>query len=199
MLSRRALLLLTGAMVLVSKVPAFAQAPGVSAFVQEFGNELVAVVNGEGELADKERRLRPLIDKAVDVEAIARFSLGRFVSKTTPEQMAEYNRLFHDVLINNITSKIGEYRGVTFQLTGTASKRGDDTLVGSIVQRPNNAPNNVRWVVTETSAGPKIVDVVAEGTSLRLTQRSDYAAYMSQHDYSIDSLLKAMRNQVSAG
>ncbi len=29
------------------------------------------------------------------------------------------------------------------------------------------------------SGSPKIVDVIAEGTSLRLTQRSDYASYLA--------------------
>ena len=197
-LTRRGLMLLGAVAFVAASIPASAQSSGDSAFVETFGNQLVSVVNGEGELSQKEKRIRPLIDQALDVDSIARFCLGRFLARATPEQVSEYTRLFHDVLVNNIVSKIGEYRGVSFRLTGTEAKRGDDTIVGSIVLRPNNAPNNVRWVVTNTAGGPKIVDVVAEGTSLRLTQRSDYAAYMSQHDYNIDSLLKAMRTMIGA-
>jgi phospholipid transport system substrate-binding protein len=54
----------------------------------------------------------------------------------------------------------------------------------------------VQWVVDEVDGHPKIVDVVAEGTSLRLTQRSDYGSYLQQHGDSVDALIAAMRRQV---
>ena len=85
-----------------------------SAFIQDFGVKLVSVVNGGGSLPEKEQQLRPLIDSTVDVDTIARFCLGRYASVASPQQASEFTRLFHAVLVNNITSKIGEYRGVTF-------------------------------------------------------------------------------------
>ena len=114
----------------------------------------------------------------------------------TPQQLAEFTSLFHAVLVNNITSKIGEYRGVSFRM-GEASMRGSEAYVATVVQRPNNAPTNVRWVVSTASGSPKIVDVIAEGTSLRLTQRSDYSSYLSHNGNSIDSLLSAMKRQTA--
>ena len=175
-----------------------AQDAGAAAFVQGFGNQLVAVVNGDGSLQDKQSRVRPLIDQAVDVDTIAKFCLGRFASTSTPQQVGEFTRLFHGVLVNNITSKIGEFRGVTFRLADT-SLRGNEAYVGTVVQRPNTAPTNVRWVVSTANGSPKIVDVVAEGTSLRLTQRSDYASFLSRNGNNVDALLAAMRRQVSSG
>jgi phospholipid transport system substrate-binding protein len=63
--------------------------------------------------------------------------------------------------------------------------------------RPNNPPTAVDWIIANPSADPKIVDVVAEGTSLRLTQRQDYASYLTHNNGSIDALIAAMKNQVS--
>ena len=201
MMTRRDILLFAVATAaVVATGPAFAQAGSepASAFVRSFGQKLVDVVNGEGSLSEKGTRLRPLIDQNVDVDAIARFCLGRFSNTATPQQVSEFTKLFHSVLVDNISSKLGEYRGVTFTMGG-ASQRGGETLVSTVVQRPNNAPNNVQWVVDTASGAPKIVDVVAEGTSLRLTQRSDYASYMSQHGNSVAALISAMRAQVNAG
>lgn len=42
------------------------------------------------------------------------------------------------------------------------------------------------------------MDVVAEGTSLRLTQRADYASFIVHNNDSIQALLEAMRRQVSS-
>ncbi len=201
MLTRRILLASATAAVALGAMPAppaHAQDAGAAAFVQSFGDRLVAVVNGEGSLPEKEQRIRPLIDQAVDVDAIAKFCLGRFINMSSPQQVNEFTQLFHGVLVNNITSKIGEYRGVTFRM-GDTSMRGTEAYVGTLVQRPNSAPTNVRWVVSTAAGSPKIVDVVAEGTSLRLTQRSDYASFLSHNGNSVDALLAAMKRQVAAG
>lgn len=198
MLTRRALLIFSAAtlaLVGAGNLPVHA-ASDPTAFVQNFGKNLTDVVNGDASMSDKQKRLRPLIDADVDVDTIARFCLGRYTGTSSPAQIAEFTKLFHAVLINNITSKIGDYRGVTFAV-GTANVRGGETVVSSVVTRPNNAPNNVQWIVNTASGSPKIVDVVAEGTSLRLTQRSDYASYLSQHGNNVDALIAAMKAQVS--
>jgi phospholipid transport system substrate-binding protein len=44
---------------------------------------------------------------------------------------------------------------------------------------------------------PKIIDVIAEGTSLRLTQRQDYASYLTRNNNSVDALIDAMRQQIA--
>ncbi len=200
MLTRRALLAFgaASAAALVLRVPAFAQAGGAATnFVQSFGTQLIGVVNGPGDLAEKQAALLPLIDRAVDVNGIALFCLGRFARTATPAQTTEFTRLFHAVLVKNISSRIGQYKGVTFRATNT-TQRGDEALVGTLVQRPNNAPNNVQWVVSEVAGAPRIVDVVAEGTSLRLTQRSDYASFLSQHGNNVEALLDAIKRQVES-
>ncbi len=199
MLTRRSSFFLSAAIAafLACQAPASAQSDPATTFVHDFGARLIDVVNGDAPLAQKEQQLLPLIDHDVDVDAIARFCLGRFAKDATPQQIAEFTQLFHRVLLENITSKLGQYRGVSFRML-TSSTRGGEVLVGTVVQRPNNAPNNVQWVVSTASGVPKIIDVVAEGTSLRLTQRSDYASYLARNGNSVDALIEAMRKQLAA-
>ena len=205
MLTRRALLTLGAACSVLALTPGGLLSPaqaqsagGAAGFIEGFGNQLVAVVNGNASLSEKQQTLRPLIDQAVDVDTIARFCLGRYVNMASSQQLSEFTKLFHAVLVENITSKIGEYRGVTFKMADTVT-RGSDAEVGTIVTRPNEAPTNVRWVVSMASGSPKIIDVIAEGTSLRLTQRSDYSSFLSHHANDVSSLITAMRQQVAPG
>lgn len=170
---------------------------GATAFVKSAGDRLVAVINGPGSLQQRQSQLVQIIEIAVDVDAVAKFCLGRFWRTATAEQQKQYTALFHNVLINNITSKLGEYQGVN--LTVLQSQAREDTvLVTSLVERPNNPPTKVEWVVSEESGSPRVVDVIAEGTSLRLTQRSDYAAYLSRNSNNIQALIDAMRQQLAA-
>jgi phospholipid transport system substrate-binding protein len=201
MLTRRHMLVCTAmtGLLIAAGPHAWAQSASTAdatAFVVKLGNDLISVVNGPGTYEEKKRRLQPLIESAVDVDGIARFCLGRFVRTATPDQLQIYTHLFHDVLINNITGKIGEFQGVTFRPT-TTSQRDGETLVGTLISRPNQQPNNVQWVVVPVGGQLKVTDVVAEGTSLRLTQRADYAAYLSRNSNNIDALIAAMKQQVA--
>ena len=49
----------------------------------------------------------------------------------------------------------------------------------------------------QRATDPKIIDVIAEGTSLRITQRDDYASFLSQHGDNLDALLEGLRRQIS--
>ena len=199
MLTRRRLLLLTAAVLAMRPASrAFAESASdrAAAFVKKVGDQLVGIVNGPGSEQDKRHRLQEVIDGAVDVDGVARFCLGRYWRTATPEQQKQYMALFHDVLVNSITGKLGEYQGVRLTL-GRTQSREDTQAVSSVVERPNNPPSQVEWVISEATGSPKIVDVVAEGTSLRLTQRSDYAAYLAQHNNNMQSLIEAMKQQVA--
>jgi phospholipid transport system substrate-binding protein len=197
MTSRRFLTLLPLAIaVFGTPMVSSAAADDATAFISNMTSELTGIVNSNGPISEKQRRISAIIDTSVDVPEIARFCLGRFWRTASPAQQKTYISLFHDVLVNDVTGKLGEYQGVKVTITG-ARKRDDSTFVSSIVERPNNPPSRVDWVVREGSSGPKLVDLVAEGTSLRLTQRNDYAAYVTHNNNSIDALLDAMKQHLT--
>ena len=202
MLTRRTFLLLTGALAAAAAMPrfttpAFAEdAEAAAAFVRSTGDRLVAVVNGPGSLQDKRERMQGIINSTVDVDGVARFCLGQFWNRATPQQQQQYTALFHEVLMNNITGNLGQYRGVRFEM-GRSQQRGDIYVVNTVVERPNNPPTKVEWMISTASGSPRIVDVVAEGTSLRLTQRSDYASYITRNGNSVQALIDAMKQQAA--
>jgi phospholipid transport system substrate-binding protein len=202
MLHRRQVLTLAAAGLALTVLPgtrhsAWAQSGSkATAFVKSTGDKLVAVVNGPGTPQSKRQELTQIIDSAVDVDGVARFCLGRFWRTATPQQQKRYVALFHQVLVTNITGKLGEYQGVSFTV-GRSRNQGDEEIVSTVVERPNNPPTNVDWVISDPSDNPKIIDVVAEGTSLRLTQRQDYASFLAHNNGNVDALITAMERQVS--
>jgi phospholipid transport system substrate-binding protein len=176
--------------------PARAADPDTAAaFVDAMLKELLGIANGASPQEAKRAALARVVATKVDVDAVARFCLGRFWRTATPQQQAEYTALFASALVKNISDKVGEYQGVTYTL-GRAIRREADIAVTSIVNRPGNAPNKVDWVV-EAEGAPKVIDVIAEGTSLRLTQRSDYAAFLSRNGNSVQALIDALKQQAA--
>lgn len=178
--------------------PARAADPEAAAtFVDTMLRELLTIANGSGTLETKRAALARVVDARVNVEAVARFCLGRFWRTASAPQQAEYTQLFRRWLIRSVTEKVGEYQGVTYTM-GKAAKREADVAVSTIVNRPGNAPNKVDWVV-DADGPPRVIDVIAEGTSLRLTQRSDYAAFLSRNGSNVQTLIDALKQQAAAG
>jgi phospholipid transport system substrate-binding protein len=164
--------------------------------VQQTGDKLVSVVNGTMSTPDKRRALTQIIEASVDVDSVARFCLGRFWRTASVDQQKRFVNAFHEVLVTNISSKLGEYQGVKLTVQH-ARMQDDDAIVTTTVERPNNPQTTVDWVIEQPTTNPKIVDVLAEGTSLRLTQRQDYASYLTRNNNDVDALINAMKQQTA--
>lgn len=80
---------------------------------------------------------------------------------------------------------------------GLARAAEDTEIVITTIERPNNPTYQVDWVVSTSTGSPKIVDLLAGGTSLRLTQSSDFAAYLARHQYNIHELIEGMRQLIA--
>ncbi|MGE4481039.1 MlaC/ttg2D family ABC transporter substrate-binding protein [Acidocella sp.] len=165
-------------------------------FIQDSGNKLVAIVNGNASRADKATQLRNLVDQIVEVDQIGDYVLGRYVNVATPAQKQQFQTLFHQLLSYNITYQIKAYEGVSFTVNG-ATPQGNDVLVDTTVTAPGKAPADVGWVVEEKAGQPKIIDVIVAGTSLRITTRNDYAGVITDHGGQVSALLSAMQNQIT--
>ena len=179
--------------------PAMAQADiGRAAnFIQTTGQDLVAAINDtRADLATRRLRVAAVLRKAVDIDGVGRFILGRWWRQATPQEQAEYVKLFEETLIRNLSARFGEYQGVRFSLGRSQQRTEDDVLVNTIIERPNSAPFALDWRVGEIGGQPKVVDVIAEGTSLRLTQRSEYSSVIQQNNGSVAALLAAMKRQI---
>lgn len=169
-----------------------------TAFVQSAGNELVAAINDPRlDLVTRRDRVAAVLRRTIDIEGTGRFILGRYVRQASPAELAEYNRLFDDIIVRNLSARFGEYRGVRFTLGRSQQRTEEDVLVSTIVERPNTAAFSLDWRVSDVHGQPRVVDVIAEGTSLRLTTRSEYSAVIQRNGGQVASLLEAMRNQIA--
>jgi phospholipid transport system substrate-binding protein len=195
----RRFLLMTLAAVCATESAPRAQGDAASAAASLIANlmrGLLEVVNGEQTRAQKQAAIAKLVDTNVDVAEVARFCLGRYWRTATPEQQQAYMEVFHRTLVNSVTGKVGDYKGVSYTI-GRAAPRDDAIDVPTVLTRPNNAPNKIEWMVSAASGAPKIIDVIAEGVSLRLTQRSDYASYLERNNNNVQSLIDALRRQTN--
>ena len=202
MLARRLLLLgllaaLPAALAAAAGAQGLADQSHAADFVRQAGAELAAVVGGATSPADKQARLQPYLARVVDEDGLARFCLGRYWQAATPAQRTEYLGLFHKVLLLGVVNRLGDYQaGSVKVIVNTPQEKADGVYVPTVVQREGNSPVNITWMVTNAGGSMRISDVVAEGMSLRMTQRSDYASFLAHNGGNLDALIAALRKQV---
>ena len=169
-----------------------------TAFVDRAGQDLVDAIN-DPRLNQTQRRdkVASVLRYAIDIEGTGRFILGRYVRQASPGELQDYLKLFDEIIIRNLSARFGEYRGVKFSLGRSQQRTEEDALVSTLIERPNSPSFTLDWRVAEINGQPKVVDVIAEGTSLRLTTRSEYAAVIQRNSGRVASLLEAMRGQIA--
>ncbi|QXM25574.1 ABC transporter substrate-binding protein [Elioraea tepida] len=165
-------------------------------FIEARGAEVIAVINGPGTLEEKRERVAAILREAVDVRGVAQFVLGRHWRTATAPQRDAYLALFEELLVRTLSSRFGELNGASFTVSRAQMVSEDEAVVSTVVTRPNTPAVTLDWRVADIGGKPKIVDLVAEGTSLRITQRSEYSAVV-QRSGGVDGLLNAMRQQLA--
>jgi phospholipid transport system substrate-binding protein len=197
-LSRRCLLI---GLIGLASAPARAQQMDITratAFVNKAGQDLVNAINDQRlNQAQRRDRVAAVLRTAIDIEGTGRFILGRYVRQASPAELQDYLKLFDEIIIRNLSSRFGEYRGVKFSLGRSQQRTEEDALVSTLIERPGTPAFTLDWRVAEINGQPKVVDVIAEGTSLRLTTRSEYAAVIQRNGGRVAALLDAMRGQIA--
>jgi phospholipid transport system substrate-binding protein len=198
MTNRRALLGLT-ATVLIGTAPGFRShavaaddTGGASGFVKSVGDQFIAVINSAGGESQKRAALARIIDASVDVGGIAQFCLGRFWQRTSADEHRQFTDAFRTMMITSIAGKLGDYQGSHLTVV-QAQQRDGGEIVATTIERPGSKSSRVQWLIADVGGTPKVEDMIAEGISMRLTQRSDYEAFLGSNGNNIGVLIRGLK------
>ena len=174
---------------------------GVSAdaarqMIQNVGVEVLAVLRDPA-LANQQKfdRLVGLLDGPIDLEIIARLILGRHWRSASEAQQVEYLALFRAFALDNLASRLHVYDGQDFEIVGAQAVNERDAVVATRVTGGGRQPLKVDWRVRERDDGDLVaIDVIVEGVSLIVTQRSEFSAVIERRG--MDGLLAELRQRV---
>jgi phospholipid transport system substrate-binding protein len=170
-----------------------------SRFIERLGQDAISVLSNEA--LSRDARLdefRRLLREGFALDAIGRFVLGRHWQSASPEQRQAFLAAFEDFVVNSYAARLGQYSGETFKVLDERADGERGHAVDTQIVRPSAPPIMVQWRVREADSGPKIVDIVIEGVSLAITQRSEFAAVIQQNGGRIDPLIEQLRQKSKA-
>ncbi|MEE8152254.1 MAG: ABC transporter substrate-binding protein, partial [candidate division NC10 bacterium] len=144
-----------------------------------------------------------------DLDTIGRFVLGRHWRAATPAQRRQYVTLFRTFVLESYALRLESFRKTIFARFGDDAGEifealrvrilrvhrvnERDSLVTTEFGFPGRAPLHVAYRVRADNGAMKIVDGIAEGLSLLVTRRSEFAAVVKRHG--VEGLLDRLRAQ----
>lgn len=184
-------------MALVAAPPLVAEPSAEAAreLVQDVGEKVLAVLDNDS-LTDREKfdRLVELLDGPIDLGLLSRLVLGRHWRTASEQQQEEYVELFREYALAFVSSKLHLYDGQEFEITDVSVVNERDAMVTTEITRTEGPPLNVDWRLRESDGKLLAIDVVVEGVSLIVSQRSEFGSVIEREG--MDGLLSVLRKRI---
>jgi phospholipid transport system substrate-binding protein len=158
-----------------------AQEGAARAVVEGFHATLLGLMQQARALGVRGRfdRLRPAMEGAFDLAAMARIAVGPAWTGFTPPQQQAVAAAFSEWSVATYASRFNGFSGESFATSGQSQLRNGDTMVRTVLNRPNGDPVQLNYLLR--GAPPRIVDVYLTGTISELaSRRADFAGVLAQ-------------------
>jgi len=162
--------------------------------IETVGQEVLDVLR-DASLSDQQKfdQLVALLNGPIDLDLVARLILGRHWRTANEAQRAEYLELFRAFALHTLASRLDVYGGQDFEITGAKVVGRQDALVSTRILS-EGPPLAVDWRVRELDDRSLVaIDVIVEGVSLIVTQRSEFGAVIERQG--LDGLLAELRRR----
>ncbi|MBK1657425.1 ABC transporter substrate-binding protein [Paracraurococcus ruber] len=163
-------------------LPAIARAQAAPAQVIEgFHAVLLDVMRNAQRLGvrGREQRLRPAMEAAFNLPAMARISIGPPWAQMQPAEQQALVRAFSDWSIATFAHRFDGFGGESFQTLGESPLQSGDRLVRTQLVRPRDEPVALNYLMREAGGAWRVVDVYLAGTVSELaSRRAEFTALL---------------------
>ena len=122
-----------------------------------------------------------IMNDNVDTDWMAKFVMGRYYNRMDDELKQKYLDLYKRYLFYSYLPRIRGYSGEKMEVMSVTEKSGDQFKVKTAI-KSDKAKGDilVDYRLRKEGKSFKVIDMIGEGVSLITTQRSDFAAPLSQ-------------------
>lgn len=163
--------------------------------LKRLAGDAVAILNdGQSNQTARVAKFRELMTRKFDIPLMARFTLGRHWKTASAEQKATYLKVFSKFLLNQYATKIAGAKVASFDVQSAQRAGRRDVMVQSRITQGNGQVLKLVWRMRQSNGQFRVIDVVAEGISLALTKRQEFAAIIKSNGGDVAQLIDRLRN-----
>ena len=144
----------------------------------------------------KETRFGELFDKNFDIPSISRFVLGKYWKQASLDQKKQFIKAFRNYVVKTYSSRFNEYSGEQLTLINLENESNPKIfIVHTALKREDAPPIIVDWRIGKKKESFVILDIIIEGISLAITQRSEFVSVIDQNEGNIDQLISMLKEK----
>lgn len=123
-----------------------------------------------------------------DVSIIARSALGPDARRASSAQLRAFTSAFQGYIARKYGKRFREFIGGRVEVTGVRKVKSYHEVRSRVTLR-GSSPFDVRFHVSDRSGRDLFFDMLIEGVSLRLSERTEIGAMLDQNGGNIDALI----------
>jgi phospholipid transport system substrate-binding protein len=166
------------------------------AFIEALGQRLLATQASTAADAAELRQgaLEDLIRDGFNLDLTSQLVLGKYWSRASAGQRAAFKDLFAPYLLSTYARQLDAYRLETLAVVACKRVGERDFLVQTSIEGNSEVANAV-WRLRARGGAYRIIDVLVDGISLALTERSQFASVIGREGF--EGMLALLRERVS--
>lgn len=133
-----------------------------------------------------------IFSRYADVSIIARSTLGADANRISGAQLRAYTEAFRSYIARKYGKRFNEFAGGKIEVKGVREVKSWHE-VRSTAYLPGQAPFEVSFLVSDRSGQDKFFDMVIEGISLRLSERTEIGAMLDRRNGDIGALINDLK------
>ena len=155
------------------------------AFVLKLTDEAKIIFNDKS--LNKDSRLKKLNDlssKYLDLDALAGYTLGDYREKATTSERENFNKLFREYFIKNMSSKLNDFADQDLKIIDSKKINENNIIVSTKIFSKKDAQEiAVEWRIFTKDSKLLARDLVVEGLSLARTQKEEFASIIASKGF----------------
>lgn len=171
-------------------------------FIQGLGDKAIATLSDKSITPEEAgKTFRKMLVDSFDLDLIGKFAIGANSWKSaSSSQRQDYLKLFEQLVVQIYSDRFSLYNGEKWKVVDAKAEDDRDSYVsGQILKaNPGAPPVEVDWRVRNKGGKPQVIDVIVEGVSMSVTQRSEFAAVLQKNGGDFGAFLKTLGERVSA-
>lgn len=194
-LSRRTLLTAGAAAGLIAALPLAALAlteARARGLIDQVVGDINRVINSGNSQSAMINEFERIFGRYADVNIIARSTLGADSRRASAAQMRAFTDAFEGYIARKYGKRFREFIGGKIEVKGVRQVKSWHEVRAQVFLR-GSSPFEVLFLVSDRSGRDLFFDLVIEGVSLRLSERTEIGAMLDRNGGSIDGLVNDLR------
>jgi len=193
-LSRRGFLTSVTALAIATPLPALALTDaGAKRLVDGIVGEINRVIASGASVSSMISSFEKIFARYADVPIIAQSVLGADARRASPAQLSAYTSAFQGYIARKYGKRFQEFKGGRIEVKSVREVKTWHEVIAT-AYLPGQSPFEVKFLVSDRSGKDLFFDMVIEGISMRLSEKTEIGAMLDRNRGNIDGLIADLRS-----